>query len=100
MTTVTIGGKEYKMVANLGAMVSMEVLNEGVPDEHGIRKNLGNILACLYGGDPNCGLTPEDLMMQIDSLEKFNELKAAMEAEFARFTKANEQTKEEPTEGN
>lgn len=100
MTTVTIGGKEYKMAANAGAMVCVEMFNEGVPDEHGVRKNLGNILACLYGGDMNCGLTIEDLMMQIDSLAKFNELKDAMEAEFARFTKANEQTKEDPTEGN
>lgn len=88
------------MAANAGAMVCVEVFNEGVPDEHGVRKNLGNILACLYGGDMNCGLTIEDLMMQIDSLAKFNELKDAMEAEFARFTKVNEQTKEEPTEGN
>lgn len=100
MTTVTIGGKEYRMAANAGAMVCVEMFNEGVPDTHGVRKNLGNILACLYGGDMNCGLTIDDLMQQIDSLNKFNELKAAMEAEFARFTKANEPMKEEQPEGN
>ena len=100
MTTVTIGGKEYKMAANAGAMVCVEMFNEGVQKEHGVRMTLGNILACLYGGDMNCGLTIEDLMTQIDSMEKFNELKDAMEAEFARFAKTNEPMNEDEPEGN